>query len=173
VTFAQKYEDYPYVQYGKEAYPGVNKEVYYKEGIFVGYRHFSTKNVKPLFPFGYGLSYTKFAYGKPTAVQENNNVVVSVQVTNTGKVAGKEIAQVYMTAPQSDVPRAAKELKGFAKTHTLEPGESETLRITIPKEELKYYDETKQEWTLTKGTYIMNVGASVEDIRGKVNVEID
>lgn len=173
VTFAQKYEDYPYVQYGKEAYPGVNKEVYYKEDIFVGYRHFSTNNVKPLFPFGYGLSYTKFAYGRPTAVQENDNVVVSVQVTNTGKVAGKEIAQVYITAPQSNVPRAAKELKGFAKTRTLEPGESETLRITIPKEELKYYDETKHEWTLTKGTYIMNVGANVEDIKGKVNVEID
>ena len=173
VTFAQKYEDYPYVQYGKEAYPGVNKEVYYKEDIFVGYRHFSTNNVKPLFPFGYGLSYTKFAYGRPTAVQENDNVVVSVQVTNTGKVAGKEVAQVYITAPQSDVPRAAKELKGFAKTRTLEPGESETLRITIPKEELKYYDETKHEWTLTKGTYIMNVGANVEDIKGKVNVEID
>ena len=173
VTFAQKYEDYPYVQYGKEAYPGVNKEVYYKEDIFVGYRHFSTNNVKPLFPFGYGLSYTKFAYGKPIAVQENDNVVVSVQVTNTGKVAGKEVAQVYITAPQSDVPRAAKELKGFAKTRTLEPGESETLRITIPKEELKYYDETKHEWTLTKGTYIMNVGANVEDIKGKVNVEID
>ena len=173
VTFAQKYEDYPYVQYGKEAYPGVNKEVYYKEDIFVGYRHFSTNNVKPLFPFGYGLSYTKFAYGRPTAVQENDNVVVSVQVTNTGKVAGKEIAQVYITAPQSDVPRAAKELKGFAKTRTLEPGESETLRITIPKEELKYYDETKHEWALTKGTYIMNVGANVEDIKGKVNVEID
>ena len=173
VTFAQKYEDYPYVQYGKEAYPGVNKEVYYKEDIFVGYRHFSTNNVKPLFPFGYGLSYTKFAYGKPIAVQENDNVVVSVQVTNTGKVAGKEVAQVYITAPQSDVPRAAKELKGFAKTRTLEPGESETLRITIPKEELKYYDETKHEWALTKGTYIMNVGANVEDIKGKVNVEID
>ena len=173
VTFAQKYEDYPYVQYGKEAYPGVNREVYYKEDIFVGYRHFTTNNVKPLFPFGYGLSYTKFAYGKPTATVEGDNIVVQTTITNMGKVAGKEIAQVYITAPQSDVPRAAKELKGFAKTQLLDPGESETVRITIPKEELKYYDETKHGWTLTKGAYIMNVGANVEDIRGKVNVEIN
>jgi beta-glucosidase len=173
VTFAQKYEDYPYVQYGKEAYPGVNREVYYKEDVFVGYRHFSTNNVKPLFPFGFGLSYTTFAYGKPTATLEGNNIVVKTTITNTGKVAGKETAQVYSSAPQSNIARPSKELKGFAKTKLLEPGESETLRITIPKDELNYYDEEKHGWALTAGTYTFQVGANVDDIRGKAEVRID
>ena len=173
VTFAQKYEDYPYVQYGKEAYPGVNREVYYKEDVFVGYRHFSTNNVKPLFPFGFGLSYTTFSYGKPTATLEGNNIVVKTTITNTGKVAGKETAQVYSSAPQSNIARPSKELKGFAKTKLLEPGESETLRITIPKDELNYYDEEKHGWALTAGTYTFQVGANVDDIKGKAEVRID
>lgn len=173
VTFAQKYEDYPYVKFGAEAYPGVNKQVYYKEDIFVGYRHFDTNNVKALFPFGYGLSYTSFTYSKPTATQDNGNVTVKVTVTNQGKVAGKEIAQIYVTAPKTGLPRATKELKGFAKTKTLQPGESETLSISIPKDDLRYYDETAHDWALTKGNYTLHVGASVNDIRGHATITID
>lgn len=173
VTFAEKYEDYPYVQYGKEAYPGVNKEVYYKEGIFVGYRHSTTNNVKPLFPFGFGLSYTTFAYGKPSGHATGNDIVISVDVTNTGKVAGKEIVQIYSSVQQSNVPRPAKELKGFAKTKLLQPGESETLHIAIPKEELNYYDESQHGWKLASGTYTFHVGTNVNDIKGRLNVKID
>ena len=173
VTFAEKYEDYPYVQYGKEAYPGVNKEVYYKEGIFVGYRHFTTNNVKPLFPFGFGLSYTTFAYGKPSGHATGNDIVISVDVTNTGKVAGKEIVQIYSSVQQSNVPRPAKELKGFAKTKLLQPGESETLHIAIPKEELNYYDESQHGWRFASGTYTFHVGTNVNDIKGRLNVKID
>lgn len=173
VTFAEKYEDYPYVQYGKEAYPGVNKEVYYKEDIFVGYRHFTTNNVKPLFPFGFGLSYTTFAYGKPSGHATGNDIVISVDVTNTGKVAGKEIVQIYSSVQQSNVPRPAKELKGFAKTKLLQPGESETLHIAIPKEELNYYDESQHGWKLASGTYTFHVGTNVNDIKGRLNVKID
>lgn len=173
VTFAEKYEDYPYVQYGKEAYPGVNKEVYYKEGIFVGYRHFTTNNVKPLFPFGFGLSYTTFANGKPSGHATGNDIVISVDVTNTGKVAGKEIVQIYSSVQQSNVPRPAKELKGFAKTKLLQPGESETLHIAIPKEELNYYDESQHGWKLASGTYTFHVGTNVNDIKGRLNVKID
>lgn len=173
VTFAQKYEDYPYVKFGAEAYPGVNKQVHYKEDIFVGYRHFDTNNVKALFPFGYGLSYTSFTYSKPTATQDNGNVTVKVTVTNQGKVAGKEIAQIYVTAPKTGLPRATKELKGFAKTKTLKPGESETLSISIPKDDLRYYDETAHDWALTKGNYTLHVGASVNDIRGHATITID
>ncbi len=173
VTFAEKYEDYPYVQYGKEAYPGVNKEVYYKEGIFVGYRHFTTNNVKPLFPFGFGLSYTTFAYGKPSGHATGNDIVISVDVTNTGKVAGKEIVQIYSSVQQSNIPRPAKELKGFAKTKLLQPGESETLHIAIPKEELNYYDESQHGWKLASGTYTFHVGTNVNDIKGRLNVKID
>ena len=172
VTFAQKYEDYPYVQYGKEAYPGVDREVHYKEDIFVGYRHFSTNNVKPLFPFGYGLSYTTFAYNKPTAQKTGNNINVSVTVTNTGKVAGKETAQVYVTMPQTTTPRPVKELKAFAKTRLLEPGESETLSMTIPVDELAVYQEEERGWDIIDGTYTFNVGANVNDIKGKVEVEV-
>lgn len=174
VTFAQKYEDYPYVAFGAEAYPGVNKQVYYKEDIFVGYRHFTINNVKPLFPFGYGLSYTTFSYGKPTVEQENGNVVVSIEVTNQGKMAGKEVVQIYATAPPlSDIPRAAKELKGFAKTRTLQPGETETVRISIQKDDLRYYDENTHGWALTKGIYTLQVGANVNDIRRSVTTTID
>ncbi len=173
VTFAEKYEDYPYVQYGKEAYPGVNKEVYYKEGIFVGYRHFTTNNVKPLFPFGFGLSYTTFAYGKPSGHATGNDIVISVDVTNTGKVAGKETVQIYSSVQQSNVPRPAKELRGFAKTKLLQPGESETLHIAIPKEELNYYDESQHGWKLASGTYTFHVGTNVNDIKGRLNVKID
>ena len=119
------------------------------------------------------MSYTTFTYGKPTATQENGNVTVSVTITNQGKVAGKEIAQIYATAPKTGLPRAARELKGFAKTRTLRPGESETLTITIPKDDLRYYDETTHGWALTKGTYTLHVGASVNDIRGHATITID
>ena len=90
ITFAKRYEDYPYVKYGKEAYPGIDKQVHYKEDIYVGYRHFTTNKVKAQFPFGFGLSYTTFKYGKP--VVEGNKV--SVDVANTGKCDGKEIVQL-------------------------------------------------------------------------------
>lgn len=173
VTFAQKYEDYPYVKFGPEAYPGVNKQVHYKEDIFVGYRHFSTNNVNPLFPFGFGLSYTTFAYSKPTAVQTDHQVTVSVTVTNTGKVAGKEVAQVYVTAPKMAQSRPAKELKAFAKTRLLQPGESETLSMTIPTKELAVYEEEKQDWNLVEGTYTFHVGSHVNDIRGKVSTGVN
>lgn len=173
VTFAQKYEDYPYVKFGPEAYPGVNKQVYYKEDIFVGYRHFSTNNVKPLFPFGFGLSYTTFAYGKPTATQTGNEVTISVTVTNTGKVAGKEVAQVYVTAPKMAQARPIKELKAFAKTRLLQPGESETLSMTIPTKELSVYEEEKHGWNLVEGTYTFHVGSDVNNIRGKVSQGIN
>ena len=151
---------------------GVNKEVYYKEDIFVGYRHFATNNVKPLFPFGFGLSYTTFAYGKPTATIEGDNVIVQTTITNTGKVAGKEIAQVYITAPKSDLPRAAKELKGFAKTRLLQPGESQTLRIRIARSELASWNETTHQWQVDSGTYTLQVGASSADIRGKAKITL-
>lgn len=173
VTFAQKYEDYPYVKFGPEAYPGVNKQVYYKEDIFVGYRHFSTNNVKPLFPFGFGLSYTTFAYGKPTATQTGNEVTISVTVTNTGKVAGKEVAQVYVTAPKMAQARPIKELKAFAKTRLLQPGESETLSMTIPTKELSVYEEEKHGWNLVEGIYTFHVGSDVNNIRGKVSQGIN
>lgn len=172
ITFAEKYEDFPYVKYGPEAYPGVNKQVYYKEDIFVGYRHFATNNVTPRFPFGFGLSYTTFSYSQPTAAKSDNEITITVTVCNTGATAGKEVVQVYAQSPQGELPRPIKELKGFAKTKLLQPGESQTLSILIPTEELRYFNESQHDWALLTGNYTFHVGTSVNDIFGKVTVNL-
>ncbi len=171
VTFARKYEDYPYVQFGAEAYPGVDRQVHYKEDLFVGYRHFTSRGVKAQFPFGFGLSYTTFAYGKPAVEQsEDGNVVVSVAISNTGKRAGKEVVQVYVSAPKGETHRPVRELKGFGKTRLLQPGESETLHIRMNAADLAQWDETSHRWVQPHGTYTFHVGTNADEMRGKVNV---
>lgn len=171
VTFARNYEDYPYVKYGKEAYPGVDKQVYYKEDVFVGYRGFERNKVKPLFPFGFGLSYTTFRYGKPTVKVQDGMIVVEATITNTGSVAGKEVVQAYVSAPKSkQMEKPLKELKGFAKTGLLQPGQSGSVSIVIPCERLASWDETTHQWLLDKGTYTVQLGASSADIRAKETI---
>ena len=173
VTFAKRYEDYPYVKYGPEAYPGVNKQVYYKEDVFVGYRGFERDKKQPLFPFGFGLSYTSFRYDKPLVEYDGESVTVSVTVTNAGGVAGKEIAQVYVSAPKNkQMEKPLKELKAFAKTRLLQPGEQETLRMVIPKKDLASWNETLHQWQTDAGTYTIQVGASSADIRGKATFKM-
>ena len=173
VTFAKRYEDYPYVKYGPEAYPGVNKQVYYKEDVFVGYRGFERDKKQPQFPFGFGLSYTSFRYDKPVVEYDGESVTVSVTVTNVGGVAGKEIAQVYVSAPKNkQMEKPLKELKAFAKTRLLQPGEQETLRMVIPKKDLASWNETLHQWQTDAGTYTIQVGASSADIRGKATFKM-
>ena len=173
VTFAKRYEDYPYVRYGEEAYQSTRSEVTYKEGIYVGYRGFERDKTQPLFPFGYGLSYTTFQYGQPTAQVSGDEVSVEVTVRNTGSVAGKEVAQVYVSAPKNkQMDKPVKELKGFAKTRLLQPGESETMRISIPRSELASWNETTHQWQVDSGTYTLQVGASSADIRGKAKITL-
>lgn len=156
VTFAKKLEDYPYYQYGKKAYPGENKQVYYNEGIYIGYRHFDTRKVEPQFPFGYGLSYTTFKYGKPVlsspTITNDAPITVSVPVTNTGKVAGKEIVQLYIGDMECSVDRPRKELKNFVKLD-LAPGETRMAEFTITLDDLKYYSEAIHDWTVEPGTF--------------------
>lgn len=156
VTFAKTLEDYPYYKYGKKAYPGENKQVYYSEGIYIGYRHFDTRKVKPLFPFGYGLSYTSFKYGKPVlsspSITTDSPITVSVPVTNTGKVAGKEIVQLYIGDMECSVDRPRKELKNFVKLN-LAPGETQMAEFTITLDDLKYYSEAIHGWTVEPGTF--------------------
>lgn len=156
VTFAKTIEDYPYYKYGKKAYPGENKQVYYSEGIYIGYRHFDTRKVEPQFPFGYGLSYTSFKYGKPMlsspTITNNSPITVSVPVTNTGKVAGKEIVQLYIGDMESSVDRPRKELKNFVKLN-LAPGETKMAEFTITHDDLKYYSEAIHDWTVEPGTF--------------------
>ena len=156
VTFAKTLEDYPYYKYGKKAYPGENKQVYYSEGIYIGYRHFDTRKVKPQFPFGYGLSYTTFRYGKPIlsspSITADSPITVSVPVTNTGKVAGKEIVQLYIGDMECSVDRPRKELKNFVKLN-LAPGETQMAEFTITLDDLKYYSEAIHGWTVEPGTF--------------------
>ena len=181
VTFAQRYEDYPYVKFGKEAYPGVpngegkrGSQVYYKEDVFVGYRGFDRNKTKALFPFGFGLSYTTFAFDQPTVSVEGDNIVVSVTVSNTGSVAGKEVAQVYVTAPKNkQIEKPVKELKAFAKTRLLQPGESQTLRMTMPRRSLASWSEALHDWQTDSGNYTFLVGASSADIKGRSTVKIN
>jgi len=169
VTFAKRQEDYPCFQYGNEGYPGVDKQVYYKEGIYNGYRHFDTKGVKPQFAFGYGLSYTTFKYGKPTlssaTIADGGKLTVSVAVTNTGRVSGKEIVQLYIGDEQASVDRPRKELKGFEKV-SLDAGETKTVSFDISSDDLSYYDERQHQWVAEPGKFKAYVCASSDDVRG-------
>ena len=135
------------------------------EDIYVGYRFFDTFNKEVAYPFGYGLSYTTFEFSKP-AVKVNGDVVaVSVTVKNTGSVAGKEVAQVYVTAPKGQIEKPAQELKAFAKTRELKPGESQTLTMQIPVRMLASFDEAGSQWLTEGGDYLFKIGASSRDIR--------
>ncbi len=173
VTFARDYADYPYVKYGAEAYPGIDRQVAYKEDVFVGYRGFERDKRQPLFPFGFGLSYTTFQYGQPKVSLLGDSLSVELTVTNTGRVAGKEVAQLYVAAPRNkQIPKPAKELKGFAKTALLQPGESQTLQIKIARQALASWSETTHGWVVDGGTYTFLVGASSADIKGKSTVKL-
>jgi beta-glucosidase len=142
-------------------------EVAYEDDIWVGYRHYATKGVKTAYPFGFGLSYTPFRYSglKLSDAEFQKELVASVTVTNAGKAAGREVVQLYLTAPGKTAPKPALELKGFAKTRTLKPGESETLSFTLTPRDLASFDEASKSWVAEAGTYTVKIGASSEDIR--------
>ena len=144
----------------------------HEEDIYVGYRYFDSFNKHVAYPFGYGLSYTTFEYSD-AAVKVNGDVVtVSITVKNTGKVAGKEIAQVYVAAPAGNIEKPSHELKGFAKTRELKPGEKQTLTIQIQKRELASFDEANSQWVTEAGQYAFQIGASSRDIRATVNAKL-
>ncbi len=175
VTFAVNQEDYPCFQYGKEGYPGVDKQVYYKEGIYVGYRHFDTHKVKPRFPFGFGLSYTSFKYGKPVLSQNTmsagGQISLTVDVTNTGTREGKEVVQLYIGDDKCSVDRPTKELKGFQKV-SLAPRQTKTVTFSINVDDLKFFSEKEHEWVAEPGKFKAYVCASSADVRGTVPFEL-
>ena len=173
VTFAKQYEDYPYVKYGKEAYPGVDKQVYYKEDVFVGYRGFEKDKKTPLFPFGFGLSYTTFSYDDVKVAKDTDgNISVDVTVTNTGSCAGKEVVQVYVSAPNNkEIIKPLKELKAFAKTNLLQPNQQQTLHMTITPQDLASWNEATHQWQTDNGEYTIHVGTSSANIVKKVKVK--
>ncbi|MDP4210564.1 MAG: glycoside hydrolase family 3 C-terminal domain-containing protein [Bacteroidota bacterium] len=174
-SFPKKLEDNAAASFGKLAYPGDSINEYYKEDILVGYRWFDTKNIAPLFPFGYGLSYTTFAYSKPTVdmteTTAEGTVKVSFTLTNSGKTDGAETAQLYVSKPKSAVTRAAKELKAFRKVF-LKAGESQTVMIDVPVNSFAYYNEGKHGWEVEPGSYTLLLGSSSRDIKGKVEVKV-
>lgn len=137
----------------------------HEEDIYVGYRFFDTFNRSVAYPFGYGLSYTTFEFSKPVVKVNGAVVTVSVTVKNTGKVAGKEVAQVYVTAPQGTLEKPVHELKAFAKTRELKPGESQTLTMTINQRDLASFDEAASQWIADAGTYTFRIGSSSRDIK--------
>ena len=172
ITFPKKLSDSP-AHVSKRTYPG-NDKVYYDEGIFVGYRHFDTKDIKPLFPFGFGLSYTTFTYENLTINKEkvsgDDVIKVSIDITNSGKVEGKEIVQLYVQDVKSSIERPTKELKGFEKIF-LQPNEMKTVIFELKKEDLSFYNETVNSWVVEKGAFNILVGSSSRDIRLQGEIE--
>lgn len=167
MTFPVKYSDTP----SAKNFPGVPvnnpKEVTYEEGVYVGYRYYNTFNVKPSYEFGFGSSYTTFDYTdvKLSSLTFNNTLTVSVTVKNTGKTAGKEVVQVYLSAPSKSIDKPKEELKAFAKTKELKPGESETLKLTLSPKDLASFLENKSAWIAEAGTYKVLVGTSSLNIK--------
>ncbi len=151
-------------------YPGIREEgkqwwqEYYDEGVFIGYRWYDTQNIPVDFAFGHGLSYTTFEIGKASVKRSGAGWKVSATVTNTGKVAGAEVVQLYVSDSEASVARPAKELKGFEKVY-LNPGESKKVSFTINKEALSFFDADKHEWVAEPGEFHALIGASSADIR--------
>jgi beta-glucosidase len=172
-TFPVKLSDSPAHAVGE--FPGSNGNVNYKEGIFVGYRWFDTKNIAPLFSFGHGLSYTTFEYGKVTADKKemtaDDKITFNVTVKNTGSREGSEVVQLYIRDVKSTLPRPAKELKGFEKVK-LQAGETKTVSFTIDKSALSYFDDAKHDWVAEPGAFEAIIGASAIDIKGKVGFNL-
>ncbi len=163
-TFPVRVEDNPaYINY-----PGENGRVHYGEGLFVGYRYYEKKKVAPLFPFGYGLSYTTFKYDalrlSAQEIGSDDTLEIQIDVTNSGQLAGKEIVQLYVRDIAASLHRPEKELKAFAKVH-LEPGERTTVTLSIQRDALAYYDDMAREWIAEAGEFEILVGASSQDIR--------
>jgi beta-glucosidase len=170
-TFPRRLEDNPaFINY-----PGENGQVLYGEGLFVGYRYYDKKELEPLFPFGYGLSYTTFEYRNLQVSNERfmagEGVEVQVEIHNNGSRAGKEIVQLYVHDYHSTLVRPEKELKAFTKV-SLEPGQSQTVTFRLDQEAFWYYDPAKGGWQTEPGAFEILVGASSRDIRLRGTVEL-
>lgn len=177
ITFPSKLEDVP--ANTPEQYPGVGGVARYSEGVFVGYRHYDQKDLTPLFPFGFGLSYTSFAYRNLTvspstlsfAGDKPETISVDVEISNSGPVAGAEVAQLYVGMPLNPVAQPPKQLKGFQKI-TLKPGESSHAQFTLDAQSFSYWDAQSHQWRVAPGTYKIMVGSSSRDLRQEKTVEV-
>ena len=171
VTLPKRFEDSP----AAANYPGRDLTVHYAEGIYVGYRYFDTKNIEPAFPFGFGESYTTFAYSglKVTPhVSGNQPVEVSLQVRNSGARAGAEVVEVYVHDDHAKIDRPVHELKDFARVE-LKPGESKTIALMLDRAAFSYWNPTTKAWQADPGTFEVQVGASSRDIRLRAHVVLE
>jgi beta-glucosidase len=173
ISMERRFEDNPVHD---DYYPNDgDKTVKYAEGVFLGYRYYDQGGVKPLFPFGFGLSYTTFKYGNlsvtPQSMPASEPVTVTFDVTNTGEREGAEVAELYVSDTHSSVPRPVKELKGFARVE-LKPGESKKVSLTLDRRDLSYYDVTSKQWKAEPGDFGILVGSSSAtiDLKGTVNL---
>jgi beta-glucosidase len=165
-TFPVRLDDNP----AFTSYPGENGRVRYGEGIFVGYRYYEKKQIEPLFPFGYGLSYASFGYSNlrlsTASLAPDRDLTVSIDVRNTSARAGQEVVQLYVRDPQARLMRPPKELKGFHKVF-LQPGETTTVRLTLDMRALAYFDDANAAWIAEAGSFEVLVGSSSRDIRAR------
>lgn len=172
-TFPAKLEDNGAHKLGE--YPGKNKEATYNEGIFVGYRWTDKENIKPLFPFGHGLSYTTFVYSQVTAdkseMNMNDKITFTVNVKNTGNRDGREIVQLYISDLKSSLPRPVKELKGFEKV-MLKAGEEKAVTFTIDKSALSFFDDKKHDWVAEQGDFEAVIASSATDTQSKFRFKL-
>ncbi len=162
-TFPRRYEDNPTLA----TYPGKGGQTFYSEGLLVGYRHYDAKGIAPLYPFGHGLSYTRFEYqqigASKSQILDSEGVVISVDVHNAGRRAGKEVVQLYVHGVQSDVLRPEQELKGFAKLE-LQPGETKTVSFHLDRDAFWHYNPAKAAWEVEPGEFEIRVGHSSRDL---------
>jgi beta-glucosidase len=172
ITFPEKIEDTP----GFLNFPGENGKHFYQEGIFVGYRYYEKKKIKPTFPFGYGLSYTNYHYRdlelSKSKITDTDTLTISFKLTNTGNYPGSEISQIYIKPNNSRIKRPNKELKEFVKTH-LEPGETKKIQLDLNGRDFAYYDEHHMNWVIDSGDFSIQVGASSDDIRLEKTMKIE
>ncbi|MEI6555655.1 MAG: glycoside hydrolase family 3 C-terminal domain-containing protein [Paludibacter sp.] len=174
-SFPKKLEDNAAISFGKTSYPGIDNKQEYLEDILVGYRWFDTKKITPLFPFGFGLSYTTFEYGKITTdkkeYSQNEVIKLSFTVKNTGKTNGSEIIQVYISQPKASVIRPVKELKAFKKVF-LKAGELQIVELEIKAKDMAFYNDKTKEWTLESSEFILRNAASSADVKSSISIQI-
>ena len=185
MTFPVRYEDHAssrnfpidmaFGMFGKDkdAEPQRNVDyTEYEEGIYVGYRWFDKQGLEVSYPFGYGLSYTRFEWSEASVKSSRGETAVSVKVTNAGKIPGKDVVELYVAAPQGELDKPVKELKAYAKTRELQPGESQLVTLKVKNSELASYDESASAWVTDAGHYDFMLGSSSRDIRATLCAEI-
>lgn len=171
-TWAKKYDDIPYAREWSYL-NGDLKQEYYKEGILVGYRYFDSYGVEPLYPFGYGLSYTTFSVETESVTVKKTDVIAKVKVTNTGSIAGKEVVQLYVSCPNGVLKKEYQSLVAFAKTGVLDPGASEEITLTFPMTLVASYKEYGAQFILDAGNYVVRIGNSSRNTTPAAVIALD